>query len=223
MRWLSVTCTAAAFAATALLAWGAPAPRADAGSETSGEGRTPLATLLAQVQPRIPPRVVIFKGRRELQVVVGARVLRSYSCVFGQSPLEEKCREGDHRTPTGLYYICNKNPRSRYHLFLGLSYPSSADARRGLQEARITGAQAAAIASAEERRRFSDWPARLWYTPLGGEVGIHGLPGKNDDTALGYDVQRAGDWTWGCISLLNRDIEELFAALPVGTEVELRR
>ena len=29
------------------------------------------------------------------------------------------------------------------------------------------------------------------------------------------------DWTWGCVALRNEEIEELFAAIPVGTKVTI--
>ena len=47
--------------------------------------------------------------------------------------------------------------------------------------------------------------------PLGA-VGIHGSdkPGLN---------ARGVDWTWGCISLQNADIDDLARLVPVGTLV----
>ena len=47
--------------------------------------------------------------------------------------------------------------------------------------------------------------------PLGA-VGIHGTdnPGLN---------ARGVDWTWGCISLQNADIDDLARLVPVGTLV----
>ena len=44
---------------------------------------------------------------------------------------------------------------------------------------------------------------------LGGAIGIHGTHSE--------DLNRAGiDWTHGCISLLNRDVEEFFPYLEEG-------
>jgi lipoprotein-anchoring transpeptidase ErfK/SrfK len=50
------------------------------------------------------------------------------------------------------------------------------------------------------------------YVSAGGAVGIHGT----DKPSLNA---RGIDWTWGCISLHNRDVSELSALVPVGTLV----
>ena len=54
------------------------------------------------------------------------------------------------------------------------------------------------------------------YSP-GGDIFIHGQPNQIAD---GYRVK--GDWTEGCVAIDNHQIEELFAATPMGTEVEIR-
>ncbi|MBA4490558.1 L,D-transpeptidase family protein [Paracoccus sp. S1E-3] len=54
------------------------------------------------------------------------------------------------------------------------------------------------------------------YNP-GGDIFIHGQPNQ---IAAGYRVK--GDWTEGCVAIDNPQIEELFAATPLGTEVEIR-
>lgn len=51
----------------------------------------------------------------------------------------------------------------------------------------------------------------------GGEIFIHGQPNW---LSVG---QLPGDWTDGCIALSNADIEELWAAIPDGTPIEIRR
>lgn len=45
---------------------------------------------------------------------------------------------------------------------------------------------------------------------------IHGQP-----NALPPDVVLQNDWTASCIALSNTKIAEVFAATPVGTEVEI--
>ncbi len=106
---------------------------------------------------------------------------------------------------------------------MGLSYPNKDDAKRGLNEGLISKLQYDSIVNAEKYKHWSKWPASLWYTGLGGEVGIHGLPTKNNDSFLDYDILKAGDWTWGCISLLNRDARELFRYIPIGTPVLIEK
>jgi murein L,D-transpeptidase YafK len=53
----------------------------------------------------------------------------------------------------------------------------------------------------------------------GGDILIHGLEKKY--AWLGK-LHRQTDWTLGCIALTNPEIEELYAATPSGTKIEIR-
>ena len=79
-----------------------------------------------------PPvtQVVVKKGERKLYLISGKTVLKSYDVGLGQQPVGPKQFEGDSRTPEGMYFIDRKNPASRYHLSVGLSYPSTEDVAR---------------------------------------------------------------------------------------------
>ena len=163
--------------------------------------QVPAMTLPAELAD---PCLVVIKSKRELQVLSGGEVLRTYRVGLGQEPVRPKERQGDLATPEGTYYVCTKNPQSKYELALGLSYPGPADAERGLADGLIDAAQRDRILAA--------WKAKAappWNTPLGGEVMIHGH---------GSDA----DWTAGCLALDNADIHELYRVIPVGTRVEIR-
>jgi murein L,D-transpeptidase YafK len=150
------------------------------------------------------PRIVVHKSKREIQLLSGRSVIRTYRIALGLEPVRPKRKQGDWATPEGTYYICSKNPQSKYELALGLSYPGPNDAERGLAEGLISNAEHDAILAA--------WNARTrppWNTKLGGEIMIHGH---------GSSV----DWTAGCIALNYQDIEELYRVVPVGTSVEIR-
>jgi len=75
-------------------------------------------------------RVVVHKARRELLLLSGESVVRSYRIALGRDPVGHKQREGDGRTPEGRYTIDRRNPQSRYHLSLHLSYPDETDRAR---------------------------------------------------------------------------------------------
>ncbi len=113
-------------------------------------------------------------------------------------------REGDGRTPEGTYYVCVKNPKSRFHLSLGISYPTPADAARGLRDRLITPAQHDAIVAAHRKRTTPPW-----NTALGGEIFIHGCGSSSD-------------WTLGCVALDDDAMTELFDLVPIGTKIEIR-
>jgi len=76
-----------------------------------------------------PPvtQVVVKKGERKMYMVSGRTVLASYDINLGNQPVGAKQFEGDGRTPEGMYFIDRKNPRSRYHLSVGISYPAAKD------------------------------------------------------------------------------------------------
>ena len=59
---------------------------------------------------------------------------------------------------------------------------------------------------------------RLGVSP-GGQIMIHGVP--NRWRWIGSVIQLT-DWTAGCISVSNADIEEIWKAVPNGTVVEIR-
>ncbi len=147
--------------------------------------------------------VVISKSDRMLTVYAGDNLVLSFPVVTGQNP-SDKIREGDLATPEGEFYICYKNPASRYHRFLGLSYPNTEDATRGERDHLITVAEAAAIHSAIARRQCPPWK-----TALGGEVGLHG-PCPNVT------------WTHGCIAMSVPHIEQLYDLLNIGDPVTVR-
>src|SRR5687768_3741774 len=79
------------------------------------------------------PRILITKKARTLQLFDGNNLVKSLRISLGFSPVGNKEIEGDGKTPEGEFYVFTKNPESRFHLSLGLSYPSKPDAERGLK------------------------------------------------------------------------------------------
>lgn len=149
-------------------------------------------------------RIVVTKSERRLDLQQDGKNVKTYRIGLGNNPTGAKLRQGDGRTPEGTFYVCVKNPKSRFHLSLGLSYPTPADAARGLEENLITQAQHDAIVAAHKKHMTPPW-----NTALGGEVFIHGCGSGSD-------------WTLGCIALDDADMTELFAKIPAGTPVEIR-
>jgi murein L,D-transpeptidase YafK len=72
-------------------------------------------------------RVLVEKSARRLTLFRDGRVLATYPVSLGFSPIGHKQREGDGRTPEGLYSIAYRNPLSVAHLSLKVSYPNEAD------------------------------------------------------------------------------------------------
>ena len=76
-----------------------------------------------------PPitRIQVNKGQRRMHLLSGSNVVRSYDISLGFQPVGHKQFEGDGKTPEGVYFIDRFNPRSRYHLSAGISYPNERD------------------------------------------------------------------------------------------------
>ena len=72
-------------------------------------------------------RIQVFKEQRLMQLLHHQSLLREYSFDLGFAPRGHKRFEGDGRTPEGAYRIDRRNPYSRYHLSLGISYPNAND------------------------------------------------------------------------------------------------
>jgi murein L,D-transpeptidase YafK len=71
--------------------------------------------------------VVVYKKDRKLVLLQNNRYLKEYHISLGDNPEGHKEKEGDKRTPEGLYFIDYRNPGSKYHYSLHISYPNKND------------------------------------------------------------------------------------------------
>jgi len=154
--------------------------------------------------PLFEPAIIVTKRKRVLELYTAGRLIKTYRAGLGLSPVEDKVRAGDRRTPEGDFYICLKNPRSQFYLSLQLSYPNARHAERGFRDGLISRDQYHQTLSALKRKRVPPQNTRL-----GGELFIHGNGSQSD-------------WTWGCVALDDADMRELYYAIPVGTPVTIK-
>jgi lipoprotein-anchoring transpeptidase ErfK/SrfK len=151
-----------------------------------------------KTMPVAPVRIVVDKSNYELYVYDKLGWFATYPVVFGNSSLEDKKMEGDRNTPEGSFKISNKRVHEKWDRYMGLDYPTRES-----------------LAKFNERKRRGEIPANA--SP-GGGVGIHGT-WPNDD----FVVDRYKNWTNGCISLKNEDVEDLYSYVPIGTPVSIRK
>ncbi len=78
-------------------------------------------------------RVIIDKSDRELYLLNGGEVFRTFKIALGIRPAGDKKKEGDFKTPEGEYLLDTRNPNSDYFLSIHISYPSVADRREANQ------------------------------------------------------------------------------------------
>lgn len=95
-------------------------------------------------------RVLVRKSQRRLLLMHGGNIVRSYHVQLGLSPVGQKERSGDFRTPEGSYRLERRNPRSDFFLSLKVSYPNPGDLKR----------------------------AHRGHWDTGGSIMIHGLPNQ---------------------------------------------
>ncbi len=102
--------------------------------------------------------VLVDKSERKMWLIAGGRKYREYDISLGDRPQGHKEREGDERTPEGRYVIDYRNPESRFHLSLHISYPRPED---------------------------SEYASRMGFSP-GGNIFIHGLPNGMESLPQSY-------------------------------------
>jgi len=142
--------------------------------------------------------VVIDKDSYELYVFDEKGWVATYPCVFGNKDLGDKMVEGDRKTPEGTYHIVSKTRSKKWNSFFMLDYPNADDVQK------FNNRKAQGLIPSSSK--------------IGSAIGIHGTWPHED-----YTIDQYQSWTDGCIALKNKDIQELYAALPIGTEVIIRK
>lgn len=79
-------------------------------------------------------KVLIEKKTRRLILLSKGQPLKVYKVALGRNPDGAKEKEGDNKTPEGLYTIDSRNTKSRYHFSLHISYPNTQDIQHAKQK-----------------------------------------------------------------------------------------
>ncbi|GMN03156.1 murein L,D-transpeptidase family protein [Erythrobacter sp. MTPC3] len=114
----------------------APQPSAQIGTERA----VPAPAASPARAPLVADYLLVDKSERLLIAYRNGKPIRSFRGLkFGAAPTGHKRFEGDERTPEGLYTIDTRNPQSRFHLSLRISYPNRADRAFAAQYGRSAG------------------------------------------------------------------------------------
>lgn len=135
--------------------------------------------------------ILVDKSRRFLHLLKQGQIVASYRVALGMNPVGNKEIEGDLKTPEGLYFFDLKNKKSKYHLSLGINYPNKWDRAKAQQDGR---------------------------TDIGKDIMVHGLPNNWIIKSL---TPHPRDWTKGCIAVTDKEIEEIFSVVDLGTFIEI--
>lgn len=142
--------------------------------------------------------ILIDKSDHTAEVYYRHKMIRAYKAVFGPRPLDDKKMAGDRCTPEGWFTIKSKNPNSKYDKFMLLNYPNDSSFARFF--------------------RLKELGVIPGNAQIGGDVGIHGIWKGGDDM-----IEKGVGWTDGCIALKNKDIDDLYPFVGVGTRVYIRK
>jgi murein L,D-transpeptidase YafK len=107
-----------------------------------------LTLAQSQGKPLHADRVLVLKRKRTLQLLSHGKVIKSYRVALGGDPVGPKTRQGDHKTPEGLYVLDLHNAHSQFYKSIHISYPNARDRE----------------------------VARQHHVSPGGDVFVHGLP-----------------------------------------------
>jgi murein L,D-transpeptidase YafK len=158
--------------------------------------RRSLRELLPGNIQRDKISILVEKSKYRLTVFSNLQPIKSYAVVFGTNPLGDKLAEGDRKTPEGIYRIRSLYPHPNWSKFIWLDYPTPQSWREHFQ-AKLSG-------------------KLNWSSTIGSEIGIHGVPSQRDNL-----IEQRSNWTWGCVSLKNQDVNEIYEFLGSGTLIEI--
>lgn len=136
--------------------------------------------------------VEVDKSARTLSLKKHGKVIKKYNIALGLNPRGRKIRQGDNKTPEGVYVLDYKNRNSKFYKSLHISYPNYLD-----------------------RLRAKSIKARP-----GGAIVIHGMP--NGVSQKSIVRQRGRDWTNGCIAIRNKDMQELWSLVKTNTPIFIK-
>jgi murein L,D-transpeptidase YafK len=143
-----------------------------------------------------PTVIVVHKLSRKLTFYQGLTPLKTYSVVLGSDPYNDKLCQGDTCTPEGVYRVLAKYPHSKWDYFIYFDYPND---QNWLKFARA--------------KKEGHLPPDA---DIGGQLGIHG-------TEDSYKNFCGINWTKGCVSLQNRDLEEIYPLVNDKTLVVIQK
>ena len=93
-------------------------------------GQSLNAATLPAVPLGLVDSIVVEKHAHRLTLFRDGKPSHTYLVALGGQPVGDKLRAGDRRTPEGVFYIDARQPNSKYHLALHISYPDAAHRAR---------------------------------------------------------------------------------------------
>lgn len=152
-----------------------------------------ISTPDVTVEQLEEPVILVNKRYYYLEIQNNGKMVKRYPVSLGRDPFKRKLHQDNKTTPEGVYKIINLQARATFYKAIDIDYPNPLD-----------------------RIRY-DFMKKEGLVPngrgIGGEIQIHGQAPRWGS------IHR--NWTWGCISLRNEDMDEILnlATIKVGIPV----
>ncbi len=142
--------------------------------------------------------ILIDKSDYRLSVLYDTLIIKDYPVVFGNNPADDKLQQGDMCTPEGTFKVITKYPHKEWSKFIWIDYPND---------------------ESWKKHKAAKNDGKIPQTAkIGGEIGIHGVPGNMDKL-----IDLKFNWTLGCVSLKNKDINEIYPFISKSTKVKIQK
>lgn len=141
--------------------------------------------------------IIIDKSDFELKVYDEEGWYATYPVVFGSKDQGDKMRQGDKKTPNGIYKIILKKIHPKWGPELLLDYPGDEDKLKF-----------------KKRKAEGIIPANA---KIGDGIAIHATRPEEE-----WTIDNFYNWTDGCISVKYTEMKDLFSYISVGTKVTIQ-
>ena len=118
----------------------------------------PATAQLPRAEPAKADLVIVRKKDRTLELRRDGRVIKAFPIALGPRPAGPKRKEGDGRTPEGVYTLDWRNSNSQFYRAIHVSYPRGDDGLHALR----------------------------WGVSPGGLIMLHGLPNGVSAAQVGH-------------------------------------
>lgn len=152
-----------------------------------------ISTPNVTIEELTDPVILVNKRYYYLEIQNNGKTAKRYPISLGRDPFKRKIHQDNKTTPEGFYRIINLQTEATFYKAIDIDYPNALDRIR-YDFMRTEGL-------------VSD------NRSIGGEIQIHGKHPRFGSIQW--------NWTWGCISLRNTDMDEIFdlPVLKVGIPV----
>ncbi|MCH9740969.1 MAG: L,D-transpeptidase family protein [Epsilonproteobacteria bacterium] len=146
------------------------------------------------IETKPASKIVVVKSKRVMVLFdEDENILSRHRISLGKNPEGPKLKQGDQKTPEGVYKIIDKRKDKKYYKEILIDYPNAEDKKRS---------------------------KKLGFNP-GGGITFHAQVPEFWD-GHGDDYTLAHDWTEGCVAMTNLGMDNIWKMVKLGTMVEIR-